>query len=66
MFVIPPYTIIDISDQNQQWSVVVEAKSRKAVTDYLEAHGLAECDVFKESGEELYRGLCKVSTAISK
>lgn len=59
------YEVIDISNRHQAHTVVVEATSRKEVSDYLKAHGLAECDVFKEDGEEVYRGICKVTTVNS-
>jgi hypothetical protein len=66
VFIIAPtYTVIDIGDPAKNLAVVCEATSRKEVTDYLRDYGLAKCDVFKEAGEETYRGICKVSLAIS-
>jgi hypothetical protein len=62
---IPPYTVIDMSDKDQRWAVVCEAKERSTCEDYIRVKQLGQCDVFKESGEELYRGLCKTSRAES-
>lgn len=59
------YTIIDLTHKGQELAVVVEATSRKEVSDYLKAHGLAECDVFKEHDEEIYRGVCPVTIVTS-
>lgn len=61
-FPVQPYHVIDLADKKRQLEVVCEATSRREVSDYLRAHGLAKCDVFKESGEELYRGICEVKT----
>lgn len=57
------YEVIDITYKGRSLEVVVEATSRKEVSDYLEAYGLRQCDVFKEANEETYRGICPVVIA---
>lgn len=59
------YQVIDIADRNRHLAVVCEATGRAEVSDYLEAHGLAQCDVFKEYDEEIYRGVCPVTVVKS-
>jgi hypothetical protein len=59
------YQVIDISDKHRNLAVVCEATSRTEVSDYLKSYGLAKCDVFKESGEERYRGICEVTVVKS-
>jgi transketolase C-terminal domain/subunit len=63
-FDIPDYKIVSLTDQ-KQLAVVCEATTRVECEDYLRAKRLAECDVFKESGEEIYRGICPVTTVKS-
>lgn len=58
---ITPYVVIDLSSNNDL-AVVCEAATRKECEDYIRAKRLAKCDVFKEHGEELYRGICEVVT----
>jgi hypothetical protein len=64
MFLTFPAYQIDSTD-GRQYAVVCEATSRKEVSDYLATYSMAKCDVFKESGVELYRGICEVTTVTS-
>ena len=59
------YQVIDIENRNRSLAVVCEATSRTECEDYLRVKRLAECECFKESDEEIYRGICRVTTVKS-
>ena len=61
---VQPYAIDDV--QNRNLSVVCEATTRAECEDYIRAKRLAECQVLKESGEELYKGICVVETVTTE